>query len=100
MAGYCAGFIMPGFMNRMGPAGFGRRGGRGWRHQYHATGPLGWARAGMAWSGYPYPAPATPAEAAQAEVEAIRAQVQHHEQALEALRRRLQTLEGAQGPAA
>lgn len=53
-AGYCAGFEMAGFQNRgmrLGmAAGQGqtrtRGGGRGWRHQYFATGLPGWMRAG------------------------------------------------------
>jgi hypothetical protein len=94
MAGYCAGFAAPGFAGARGARGFGAGGSRGWRHGYHATGMPGWARAGMAWPGYPYPVPASTADAEHLEVEALRAQVQRYEQALDALRRRLQTLEG------
>jgi hypothetical protein len=61
-AGYCAGFGVPGYVNRgMGRGfgtGFGRGGvgwgrgrsfgggGRGWRHWYNATGQPGWMRFG------------------------------------------------------
>ena len=48
-AGYCAGYGAPGYGN-FAPGfnfrrGFGG-GGRGWRHQYYATGLTGWQRAG------------------------------------------------------
>ena len=56
--GFCAGYDVPGYMNpgfnprargdygfRRGMSrGFGMGGGRGWRHQYYATGLPGWAR--------------------------------------------------------
>ena len=50
-AGYCAGFGVPGYMNRpsgMG-GGWGGRGGRGggvyrWRNWFNTTGLPGWAR--------------------------------------------------------
>lgn len=47
-AGFCAGYPVPGYMNPgagRGGFGFGRGGGRGWRHWYHATGMPGWMRA-------------------------------------------------------
>ena len=58
--GICAGYDTPGYMNPSFGGGFGRGrgrgfgrgfqgGGRGWRHQYYATGLPGWAR------GYAYP---------------------------------------------
>jgi len=61
-AGFCAGYDVPGYMNPSFGRGFGRGrgggfgrgfqgGGRGWRHQYYATGVPGWARG----YGYPYP---------------------------------------------
>jgi len=57
-AGYCAGYPVPGYMNPIPGrgyfgwwrGGFGRGGGRGWRHWYYATGLPGWVRASM---GYP-----------------------------------------------
>ena len=63
--GICAGYDVPGYMNPSFGRGFGygrgrgfgrgfQGGGRGWRHQYYATGLPGWAR-GYA---YPYPHPA------------------------------------------
>lgn len=48
-AGFCAGSNVPGFANpglRLGlRRGYGG-GGRGWRHQYYATGLTGWQRGG------------------------------------------------------
>ena len=50
-AGFCRGNDQPGYAGRWGegrPGGFGRGGcrggGRGFRHQYYATGQPGWAR--------------------------------------------------------
>ena len=93
-AGYCAGFGMPGFMN---PAG--RGGGRGWRHWFYATGLPGWARSGWglpAWGAAPYPyAPPIPPEAIEeTELETLKAQAGSLERTLQALRRRIEKLEG------
>ena len=56
-AGYCAGFPAPGFMNPMPGRGFwGRRGGRGWRNRFYATGLPGWMRYGGNAPTYGYPA--------------------------------------------
>jgi hypothetical protein len=94
-AGYCGGFGEQGFMN---PAG--RRGGRGWRHWYCATGLPGWARAG---SGLPtWGAPLAPLLLASvspqatpgAEMAALKAYAAHLEQTLHSLRQRIQNLEG------
>ena len=102
-AGFCAGYTMPGNMNSMPGRGFGGRGsgggGRGWRNWFYATGLPGWARAGMgvpAWGAgpYPYAAPGSPTMPAGAEVEALKAQAGYLEQTLDALRQRIQTLEG------
>ena len=54
--GYCAGYSIPGYLNRPGRwfwgRGFGRGAGRGWRHWFYATGIPGWARFG--YFGVPY----------------------------------------------
>lgn len=57
--GFCAGYASPGFANPgwgvgAGPR-FGAGGGRGWRHQFYATGLPGWARFGYgpAWGAGP-----------------------------------------------
>jgi len=103
-AGYCGGYGAPGFMTPAGQAGFGGRGGgRGWRHWFNATGLPGWARAGMgvpAWGAgpYPYAAPVSPAMPAETEVDALKAQAGYLEQTLQALRQRIQNLEGTAKP--
>jgi hypothetical protein len=102
-AGFCAGYNMPGYLNPMAGRAFGGRGagggGRGWRNQFYATGLPGWARAGMgvpAWGAgpYPYAPPVSPVMPAGAEVEVLKAQAGYLEQTLEALRQRIQKLEG------
>jgi hypothetical protein len=98
-AGYCVGFGVPGFMNLgMGRGFWGRGGGRGWRHCYYATGLPGWARAGWglpAWGGpYPYAAPVPPEGVEEAGLESLKAQAGSLERTLQALRRRIEKLEG------
>jgi hypothetical protein len=106
-AGYCGGYEMPGYANagpRMGLAwrrgrggGLGGAwgGGRGWRHQYYATGSPGWVRAGYgpAWGVPPAWVPA-PAAGPQDEVEFLRNQAEWLQQELEAIGRRIDELEG------
>lgn len=43
-AGYCAGHDVPGYTSRRPRWGFGRGGGHGHRHWFHATGLPGWLR--------------------------------------------------------
>jgi hypothetical protein len=94
-AGYCAGFPVPGFMNP-GPGlgwgfgrGWGRGRGRGWGR--------GWGRAWGWCPSYPYPAydlvpPPVPQESAQA----LKAQAEYFESALESIRKRIAELEATQ----
>jgi len=103
-AGYCGGYGMPGYANaapRMGMAwrrgrggGWGGWGaGRGWRHQYYATGLPGWVRAGYgpAWGAPPaWDSPPV----AQDEVEFLRNQAEWLRQELEAIGQRIEELEG------
>lgn len=83
-AGYCAGYPVPGFMNRgWGPGrgfgrGWGRGRGRGW----------GW---GGPYAAYDF-APPVPQESAQM----LRMQAEYFESALENIRKRIAELEGAQ----
>lgn len=104
-AGYCAGSNMPGYMypgpgrGSWGRGAWGGGGGRGWRHWYYATGLPGWARSGWglpAWGAAPYPyAPPVPPEAIEeTELETLKAQAGSLERTLQALRRRIQKLEG------
>lgn len=100
-AGYCAGYGTPGFLNPAFGGSWGRGpgfrgGGRGWRHQYYATGLPGWARAGWPHWGAP-PHPATPLYAfgptVEQELEALKAQAEHYSEALEEIRKRIADLE-------
>lgn len=101
-AGYCAGYPVAGFVNRFFGRGFGGGGGRGWRNQFYATGLTGWQRAGMG-GGYPY-APYAPDYAAppaavtkEQQIEALKGQAGYLESELEAVRKRLETLEAKTG---
>ena len=100
-AGYCAGFDVPGYANpfggRMGlgwrrGGGFGW-GGRGWRHQYYATGQPGWARFGYppAWAAPEAPWVAAPTR--EQEVEALRQQTEFLKGELDAINKRMADLE-------
>ena len=112
-AGFCAGYGVPGYMNRMPGGGglgrgFGR--GRGWRNWYRATGMPGWMRAAQglpAWGqpgfaayqaapdqaapdAYAAPQAAPPKEQ---ELEMLRAQAEQMQSALENVQQRIQELE-------
>jgi hypothetical protein len=89
--GYCAGYGVPGFLNRWG--GFGGRGmgggrgfGRGWRHRFYATGVPGWMAAG-----YPYygPPPVMP----ENELKALEEEAAFLERSLDEVKKRLEELE-------
>jgi hypothetical protein len=96
-AGYCAGYGMPGFMSPGGGRGFWGRGawggGCGWRHWYYATGLPGWARGGWGWPAWGA-APVPPEGVEEAELETLKAQAGSLERTLQALRRRIEKLEG------
>jgi hypothetical protein len=94
--GYCAGYGAPGYANPAPGFGLGRDpdwrgGGRGWRHQYYATGLPGWARFGyaLAWRTGPGWRPMTTDE----EVELLKHQAQVLQQELDAVAKRLVELE-------
>jgi len=107
-AGYCAGYGMPGFANPMVGRGFGggfgrRGGGRGWRHWCYATGLPGGARAGWApaWGvpyGMPFAPPFAPQMTREQETEALKAQAQYFEKALEDIKKRVEELAAAKKP--
>ena len=112
VAGYCAGYAVPGFVN---PAGgrfagasrpfFGGRGGRGrgYRNWYWTTGLPGWHRynVGMpAWGGvsappnYPYISPyPSPAVTPDQEKEILKEQADLLKQQLEDIQARVEELE-------
>jgi len=107
-AGYCAGYGVPGYTNPVGGrgyrgwgGGFGR--GRGWRNWYRATGLPGWGRAPVglpAWGGPaapysaaygPYGAYAPPAP--EQELEMLRGQAEHLNEAVKEIGKRIEELE-------
>ena len=95
--GLCAGYTMPGYMNPAYGRGFrGGGGGRGWRHQYYATGLPGWARGGA--YAYPggFPAAAgtapTSKAAGQEELRYLQEQSQYLKEALEDIETRISEL--------
>ncbi len=98
-AGYCAGFAVPGFTNRMFGGSFGRgwgRGGGGWgrRNVFYATGVPGWARAGVGAVGAgaaPSPVQATTREQ---ELEILKQQAQQAASVLQSVQQRISELEG------
>jgi len=102
-AGYCAGYDAPGFAN---PA-FGRGGGggaygwgRGWRHQYCATGLPGWMRGGAGWGAVGFAgayAPATgiaPEDARRLEIHSLRERSEHFRSVVQSMEKRIRELEG------
>ncbi len=114
-AGFCAGFGMPGFDNVQGRGlgrgrgfggggGGGRRGGRGGygrRNQFNATGLTGRQRAAMGYPAYggaastgePSEAPFAPAMNVDEQLGALKAQADHIEGALGAIRERIEELQ-------
>ena len=108
-AGYCAGYAAPGYANPVGGRGFrgfggggrGGRGGRGWRNQFYATGLTGWQRAAMGYSAFggvmpaavPYPAPFVPAMGGEQELDALKGQAEHLEDALDGIKKRIEELQ-------
>jgi len=99
-AGYCAGYPVPGYMNPIpgrGYWGWGRGGGRGWRHWFYATGLTGWQRAAMGWPGFAGVAPAAVPYAAapstEQQLDALKGQAEYLEDALAGIRKRIEELE-------
>ncbi len=90
-AGFCAGFGIPGYMNRgigwgRGTGWFGRQGG--WRNRYYATGVPGWL-----WYGNPGWAP-QPIEP-EVEQEMLKRQAEILQSSLEAVKKRLDAISTA-----
>ena len=96
--GYCAGYDMPGFLNKpWGYGGYGGRGGgfrgggmgggfgRGWRQRYFATGVPGW----MA-GGYPYYGPQ--GAGPENELKALEEEASFLERSLSEVKKRLEEL--------
>jgi hypothetical protein len=98
--GYCAGYDMPGFLNRpWGYGGFGGRGGggfrgssmgrggfgRGWRHRFFATGVPGWMAGG-------YPFHGSQTMSSESELRALEDEASFLERSLGEVKRRLAEL--------
>ena len=103
-AGYCAGYPIPGFMNPIAGRGFGgwgRGGGRGWRHWFYAAGLPGWQRAGMGLPAYgappaqavPYAPPFAAPLTRDQEMDALKGQAEYFEDALEGIKKRIEQLQ-------
>ena len=97
-AGFCAGFGVPGFMNRVGGFGFFGRGrgggGRGWRNWFYATGLTGWQRAqGWPWCGPGAFVPPYSPLSREDELAALRSQAEYFENALNNIKKRLDELQ-------
>lgn len=82
VAGYCAGFGMPGYANPVPRRGFGMgfgrgRGawGRGWRHMFYATGLPGWARFGGVAAPFQNPDPNLEKQALSSQAEALQSEL-------------------------
>jgi len=107
-AGFCAGFGVPGFMNRwfgLGRRlfGRGRGGGFGWRNMYYATGLTGWQRAAMGWPAWALATPYPPAQGAplgtahptkEQELELLKRQAEFLAASLEDIQKRINELQG------
>ncbi len=100
VAGYCAGYPVPGYMNPVGGRGYwgwGRGGGRG---RGFGRG-FGWAGAGYgmpAWGGAvnpyaPYGAPLAPAMAPEQELDGLKQQAEYFQDALGEIKKRMEQLE-------
>ena len=109
-AGFCTGFGIPGYANFVAGRGYralgrGRGGGgRGYRNWFYGTGLTGWQRAAgymPAWGNPPnyggsYYAPPMTVSNRQQEVDALKAQAEYLEDALEGIRMQLKELEEKQ----
>lgn len=114
-AGYCAGYGVPGYANPIGGRGMGfglgfgrgRGGGRGWgwRNMYYAAGPAGMQMAAMGQPPFmgaapfvgaaPYAGPA--AMPLEQELQALRAQAEYFQGALDNIGKRIEELEQESG---
>ena len=88
--GFCTSVSVPGSMNTVPDRGFRGRGvgggGRGWRNMFYATGLTGWQRTACGMSSYM-------GSTKEQELETLKGQAKHLEDALGNIRKRLQKLE-------
>lgn len=93
-AGVCAGYAVAGAMNPVGGRCFGGMGrgrgggGRGWRHQFYATGVPGWAR-----GGFGFGAVASTTTPVVSEVDALKQQAEFLQNSLTQVNQRIQDIE-------
>ena len=104
-AGYCAGYPIPGFMNRVPGSGFwgwGRGVGRGQRNWFHAAGLTGWQRAAPGLSTFgasgayaaPFVWPFVPATiSTEQELDLLERQAEYFTNPLEGIRKPIEELE-------
>lgn len=104
VAGFCAGYGMPGFANMWGGRGYGRgfgmgfgRGGfgRGWRHRFFATGIPGGGREWGGWldPGYGYSPPYAVNPYRDDERSALKEEAEYLRSALDDINRRLDEMQ-------
>lgn len=97
-AGYCAGFAVPGVVNRMFGGGFfgrGRGGRRGWRNMFYATGFPGCARVGLGAAGAALAAGALRGMTREQELHVLKQQADQAANVLKSIRQRISELQGA-----
>jgi hypothetical protein len=86
-AGFCAGYVVPGYAGfRQGWGG----GGRGRRNQYYATGLTGWQRAD---TGLTAGAPSRAPMSVDVELTRLKTQAENLTRALDGIRQEIETLE-------
>jgi hypothetical protein len=100
-AGFCAGNLLPGYMNQAGVRGFGGRGrgfggrggGRGWRNRFYASGLPGWVRVGQPdWDDVSY-TPGMPTAKPEQYLTGLRQQAEYFENALDRINKCIEQLE-------
>ena len=103
-AGFCADYPVPGYMNPVGRRGYwgfgrGRRGGRGRRNGFYATGLPGWARAGLRHPALGDPAnpyidpPFVPEITPEQELAGLKQQAEYVQNTLDEINKRIEKLQ-------
>ena len=96
--GFCAGYSVPGYVNRFQDSPrYGRGGGgKGHRNRYYATGLPGWSRARMnypAWGGFTAPPPNVPEMSPEREADMLKNQAQMMQEEINSINERIKELE-------
>jgi hypothetical protein len=97
VAGFCAGYPVPGYMNPVGGRGYWGRGRGGGRGRGFGRG-FGWARAGYGYPAadypyVPYPAPFAQAPTQEQELAGLKQQAEYFQDALDEIKERMKDLE-------